>query len=113
MRGDDMTGEQIIGLYDTVSQLTEQMLAAAQNSDWDNLVALEAHCASQVQILKASEPADPLPGEFRSRKIEIIHRILDHDRQIRDLTQPWMAQLSTLINSRGAQRKLSAAYGSV
>ncbi|MEJ7805294.1 MAG: flagellar protein FliT [Telluria sp.] len=32
------------------------------------------------------------------------------DREIRTLTEPWMAELSALINSAGTERKLSRAY---
>ena len=106
-----MNSEQIISIYETVSDITGQMLAAAQTRDWENLVQLETHCAEHVQKLKQCEPALPLTGESRVRKISIIHKILAHDRQIRDLTQPWMAELSALINSSGTERRLAQAYG--
>ena len=106
-----MNSDQVISLYETVSELTGQMLAAAQSRDWKNLVALESDCASQIQCLKDGGPLVPLTGAVRARKVAIIHQILAHDRQIRDLVSPWMAELSVLINSTGATRKLSAAYG--
>ena len=31
--------------------------------------------------------------------------------EIRNIAEPWMAKLSQLINSTGAERKLSQAYG--
>jgi flagellar protein FliT len=105
-----MNSEQIISIYEAVSDLTGQMLAAAQSRDWENLATLEAHCAGHVQTLKDGEPATVLSGDKRARKIEIIHQIMAHDRAIRDLTQPWMAQLSALIHSAGTERKLSMAY---
>ena len=108
-----MNSEQVISLYETVSDLTDQMLQAAQSRDWENLVVLESHCASQIQCLKDGGPVAPLTGAVRARKVAIIHRILAHDRQIRDLVSPWMAELSALINSTGATRKLLAAYGVV
>ncbi len=106
-----MNSEQVITLYETVSDLTGQMLAAAQVRDWENLAALESHCASHIQCLKDGEPVVALTGDTRARKVAIIHQILAHDREIRNLTSPWMAELASLINSTGAQRKLSAAYG--
>ena len=39
--------------------------------------------------------------------------LLNADRRIRDLTMPWMEQLSKLINSTGAERRVVNAYGSV
>lgn len=106
-----MNGDQVISLYETVSVLTGQMLQAAQSRDWENLAALESDCAGHIQCLKEGEPVAPLSGPIRARKVVIIHQILAHDRQIRDLVTPWMAELASLINSSGATRKLSVAYG--
>lgn len=39
--------------------------------------------------------------------------MLSADRKIRDLTMPWMTQLSALINNTGTERRLANAYGSV
>ena len=106
-----MNSEQIISIYEAVSSLTGQMLAAAQPRDWENLAALESHCTDHVATLKQAEPALPLTGELRAKKIRIIHQIMAQDREIRNLTEPWMAQLSKLINSNGTQRRLANAYG--
>lgn len=106
-----MNSDDVISLYQTVSDLTGKMLVAAQERDWENLAELESHCASHIQCLKDGEPVVALTGPVRARKVEIIHQILKHDRQIRDLTTPWMAELAALINSTGTSRKLSAAYG--
>lgn len=43
--------------------------------------------------------------------VALIKQILEDDRKIRDLTMPWMAQLSKLINSTGTERRLANAYG--
>ena len=106
-----MNSDQVISLYETVSELTGQMLQAAQARDWENLATLESHCASQIQCLKDGEPVEALSGAIRARKVKIIHQILAHDREIRNLTTPWMAELASMISSTGTSRKLSAAYG--
>lgn len=106
-----MNSEQIISIYEAVSDLTGQMLEAARVRDWENLAELESHCAGHVSTLKASEPALPLTGESRAKKIRIIHQIMAHDREIRNLTEPWMAQLSAMMSNAGTERKLSRAYG--
>lgn len=106
-----MNSEEVIGMYEAVSDLTGKMLAAAQSNDWDRLVALEARCGSRIEALKDGEPVQLLSGATRTRKVELIHKILAHDREIRDLATPWMAQLASMINSAGTQRKLANAYG--
>lgn len=106
-----MNSEQVISLYEAMSDLTGQMLVAAQSRDWENLAELESHCAAHVQVLRDGETVVALDGPLRARKVKIIHDILAHDRAIRDLTTPWMAELSKLISSTGTSRKLTAAYG--
>ena len=108
---DHMDSQEIITLYEAVSEITDQMLAAARAGDWDQLSILESHCASHVQTLRNGEKPVPLSGPIRERKVEIIHKILANDREIRNLTEPWMAQLSALMNSANTERKLSNAYG--
>lgn len=107
-----MNSHEVIALYETVAVITDQMLTAAKCGDWDQLAVLEARCASHVATLKQGEPPAPLTGEIRVRKVQIIKQILAHDRQIRDIAEPWMAKLSQMINSTSAERRLSHAYGS-
>ncbi|HCY64608.1 MAG TPA: flagellar protein FliT [Oxalobacteraceae bacterium] len=106
-----MNSQEVISLYETVATITGQMLIAARNGDWDELAALESRCASHVETLRSGEPPIALIGEVRERKVKIIKKILADDREIRNLTEPWMGQLSRLINSTGTERKLSQAYG--
>jgi flagellar protein FliT len=106
-----MRTEEIISHYQAVSDITDQMLAAARARDWERFCALESHCASHVQTIRNDGAAVALPAVVREQKIRIIRQILAHDRAIRDITEPWMAQLSALISSTGAEHKLSRAYG--
>ena len=108
-----MTSQEILSVYAAMADLTGQMVQAATRSDWDLLVLLEQRCAAHVQALREQEPAQPMQGAERDRKIELIRQMLNADRQIRDLTMPWMAQLSKLINATGTERRVINAYGSV
>ncbi|MES2831574.1 MAG: flagellar protein FliT [Pseudomonadota bacterium] len=105
-----MNNHQVIALYETVAEITDQMLAAARSGDWEQLAVLETDCARHVEILK-TDPPKPLSGEIRVRKVQIINKILADDREIRNIAEPWMAKLAQMINSTGAERKLSQAYG--
>jgi flagellar protein FliT len=108
-----MTHHEVLTVYAAMADLTEQMLEAATQGEWDHLVELEQRCAAHVRTLQAEEPQQPMVGEQRERKVELIRKMLTADRQIRDLTMPWMAHLSALINSTGAERRLVNAYGGV
>jgi flagellar protein FliT len=89
------------------------MLSAARVGDWDQLVALESDCARQVSMLRQAEPLPPLSGSAREEKVRILRKILADDREIRNLTEPWMAKLETMMHSTSAERKLSQTYGSM
>ncbi|WP_313704287.1 flagellar protein FliT [Massilia sp.] len=108
-----MTGQEVLSEYAAVADLTGQMLAAAEAGDWDQLVLLEQRCTVHVDTLKREEAAVTLNPQGRQAKVDCIKRILADDRRIRDLTMPWMAHLSALINNSGTQRRLANAYGSV
>jgi len=108
-----MNSQEVISLYETVATITNQMLAAARNGNWDELAALEVHCSSHVATLKAGEAPVPLSGLLRERKVKIIQKILADDREIRTLTEPWMHHLSKLIDNAGTERKLNQAYGAI
>ena len=108
-----MTNQEVLSEYAAVAELTGQMLAAAEAGDWDQLVVLEQRCTLHVDTLQRCEAAVELNPTGRQAKIECIRRILADDRRIRDLTMPWMAQLSALISNSGTQRRLANAYGSV
>lgn len=106
-----MTSQEVVAVYEAMVVLTEQMVQAATDSDWDRLVLLEQQTAACVRQLKENEPPLALVGASRERKVEAIKKMLDDDRKIRDLTLPWMARLSALINNTGAERRLARAYG--
>lgn len=106
-----MDSQEVISLYETVATITDQMLTAARNGDWEELIALEARCTRHVATLKAGEAPVQLTGAVRERKVQIIQKILSDDREIRSITEPWMDQLSKLMSSVGTERKLNHAYG--
>jgi flagellar protein FliT len=106
-----MSGQDVLSIYQAMVELTEQMVTAAADSDWDQLVLLEQRCARHVQTLKEHEPAQALSGAGRQKKIDLIKQLLADDRAIRELTTPWMTQLSALINNTGTERRLAHAYG--
>jgi flagellar protein FliT len=106
-----MNSEQILSLYEAIAVITDNMLAAARNGDWEQFTDLESRCAGHVALLKQDQPPSLPAGELLDRKIGIIRKILADDREIRSITEPWMERLSAIINSAGTERKLSQAYG--
>lgn len=106
-----MSSQDIITLYQAMSAITGEMLVAARAEDWELFTIPESRCSAHVQTLKEKEPLQALSSLEREQKISIIQKILADDSEIRNLTESWMAQLSTLMNSASTERKLSEAYG--
>jgi len=106
-----MSGQEVVTTYETMVGITERMLDAASANEWDRLAELEQECARHANRLKANEGGAALGGQERLRKVNAIRRMLDADRQIRDLTTPWMAHLSSLMKSTSTERRVVRAYG--
>ncbi|MDP3844613.1 MAG: flagellar protein FliT [Oxalobacteraceae bacterium] len=105
-----MNSDEVLSLYASVADITDQMLSAARAGDWDSVCTLETRCARHVATLKSGESPVALSGAARERKVAMIQKILADDREIRNIAQPWMANLSALMNSAGTEQKLSRAY---
>lgn len=106
-----MDSLELLIVYEKVAALTENMLNAARANDWELLAQLESDCSLQVRTLKEFETPVALTSPLRERKICLIKKILADDKAIRDLTEPWMQQLSKLMQSSNTTRMLSNSYG--
>jgi flagellar protein FliT len=106
-----MTGDQVISIYESIALLTDQMLAAARASDWELLASLEDQSGTHIAALRDLEDNVQLSEAHRSRKVEIIRKVLEDDRQIRNLTEPGLRRLSALIQSNQTEQKLLNTYG--
>jgi flagellar protein FliT len=105
-----MTSIEILTTYRALSELTDTMLDAARQDEWDHLAILEQRCQRYVGELMQAPPAQMSSDEQRA-KIEIIRGILQNDAQIRALTEPRMHELQQRLHStRNAQRGIHA-YG--
>jgi flagellar protein FliT len=105
-----MNSQEVVSIYETIAVITNQMLTAARCADWEQLATLEKKCAQHVETIKISG-TEATQGPMRERKVQIMQKILADDREIRNITEPWMARLKMQINNVGAQRKLANAYG--
>ncbi|WP_295751197.1 flagellar protein FliT [Undibacterium sp.] len=102
---------EMISIYENVAEITDRMLIAAKSADWDLLTELERTCYNSVQEIQNKDTNLELPLEIKNKKIAIIKKILADDKEIRDITEPWMLQLSKLMKNSESNRKLSQSYG--
>ncbi len=93
-----MAARTALDYYKNISATTSQMLAAAQDQDWDLLTTLEKDCASYRDALIQLESRHPVGEPFAKIKTAYIKKILEDDRQIRELVSPWMKKLEGMLN---------------
>jgi flagellar protein FliT len=106
-----MSPQQILQLYEGVSRLMSEMVAAAHAHDWERLRDLENQCRPLTHTLMAQESGVELPEELKRSKFFLLRKILEDDAAIRAVTQSWMTELQVLIGRTSAQHKLNKAYG--
>ncbi|MCC6532566.1 MAG: flagellar protein FliT [Burkholderiales bacterium] len=103
--------ERLLLTYDRLSRTTGRMLSAARRGDWDDLVKLEQHCAGLVAELSSIERDEALSEGLRARKLGLIRKVLADDAAIRDITEPWMRQLDSMLDANRCRQRLLRAYG--
>ena len=47
---------------------------------------------------------------MQRHKIELIHKILADDAEIRNHAEPWMSRLQSLLGNAGMERRVRQAY---
>ncbi len=106
-----MNPQSMIILYESIADLTHQMLVAANNKDWDKLVDIESHCTTYVEKFKECEAQVMAMTEVeRAHQISLIQQILRDNRRIRELIEPNMQTLSSMIKNTSNERKLAKTY---
>jgi len=105
-----MTSNEMLATYESLSALTGTMLDAAREGEWDRLTALEQRCQGYVGSLQQAEPMKLNANEMRA-KVAIIRTILQHDAQIRALTEPRMHELQQRLAMTRTARHGLDAYG--
>ena len=105
-----MSTQHTLSLYAAVADIADQMLAAAQQHDWEKLATLEAECAARIKRADEDNCAEPLREPEQKLKFSHLKRILDADRQIRNIIDPWMVRLSDILTNNTANRQMFDTY---
>lgn len=98
------SGAQLIDYYKAIEGASRQMLEAAQEENWDAVVRLEGVCAVLIEQLRAESKRQDLPKESRAEKQRIMLSILRHDAEIRQLAEPWLADLDHMLGGVAARQ---------
>ncbi|MBK6631501.1 MAG: flagellar protein FliT [Betaproteobacteria bacterium] len=100
-----------LSLYESMNALSAQMVEAATACDWDRLTLLEKDCAGLVGMLDARDEPTLLTDAERTRKADLIRRILADDAEVRRHAEPWMAQVKLFLGGGARERTVRRAYG--
>lgn len=90
----------LLNYYQAIEKASQDMLEAARNGNWDQVLKLEGACALLISQLKHSAAAKPLGEDEAQFKSRIMQRILVNDAQIRQLAEPWLDELDELLAGR-------------
>lgn len=102
--------ESIVAVYEALWLLTQQMLEAARNEEWDSLIGLGQQRGALVDIMKGRDDVSAMTAIEQQQTGEIIHHILAADAEIRLGTEAWMGELQEMLGSISAEKKLHKAY---
>ncbi|MBY0483155.1 flagellar protein FliT [Nitrosomonas sp.] len=105
-----MNSTQALITYDAILAITGEMLSAAQNNQWNQLILLEQECRKLTEMLVMHDQEPILDKELLQKKVKIITQILADDVKIRAITEPWMIKLQDMLNTNGRTRNLQQAY---
>ncbi len=91
---------QLMGYYQALEKASADMLSAARQADWEQVVKLEGACVLLIaQLKQAADGAGLAPAEEQA-KGRLMQRILLNDAEIRNLAEPWLEDLDRLLNGR-------------
>ena len=99
-----MDPHRILSTYEHIAGLMGRMLEAAGARQWERMRVLESNCKESIEKLKSANLDVPMSAPLRRRRTQLIGEVLRADAQIRDLTEPWSAQLRVLIGGNDRRR---------
>jgi flagellar protein FliT len=102
---------QLLRYYEAIERASADMLTAARDGKWDDVLKLEGACVLLISQLKNAAqgdagaaqdqpPAATLTAEAAKLKSRIMQRILVNDAEIRQLAEPWLQDLDDTLAGR-------------
>ncbi len=99
-------------LYRRMLTISGDMLQAANEEEWDKLIALEQERSGVVETLQSAPNLVPDAEGEREVLVGLIQEIQKCDDKIKPMIVSWMAELKSMFESTGNELKLEKQYGS-
>ena len=96
----DVMTSSLLQYYHAIEKASQDMLKAARQGDWDQVLKLEGACALLISQLKQNANGRPMGEDEAQFKARIMQRILVNDAEIRQLAEPWLDDLDDLLAGR-------------
>ena len=90
----------LLQYYHAIEKASQDMLDAARQGNWDEVLKLEGSCALLIAQLKHNATGKSLGEDEAQFKARIMQRILVNDAEIRQLAEPWLDDLDDLLAAR-------------
>ena len=90
----------LLNYYQAIEKASQDMLEAARQGNWDQVLKLEGACALLISQLKHGANQARLGDDEAQFKSRIMQRILVNDAEIRQLAEPWLDDLDDLLAAR-------------
>ena len=87
----------LLSYYEALEKASTDMLSAAREANWDQVIKLEGACVLLIAQLKHAASQESLAAEEGKLKTRIMQRILVNDAEIRTLAEPWLEDLDRLL----------------
>ena len=90
----------LLSYYEALEQASTDMLSAARQADWEQVVRLEGACVLLIAQLKHAATQKSLPADEAKTKTRLMQRILINDAEIRTLAEPWLEDLDRMLEGK-------------
>jgi len=87
----------LLSYYEALEKASTDMLSAAREADWDQVVRLEGACVLLIAQLKHAAGQARMATEEVKTKTRLMQRILINDAEIRTLAEPWLEDLDRML----------------
>ena len=106
-----MTDEQVLGSYEDMMRVSELMLVATQQGQWDDMAAQQEALSGILAGLGAGEGGELRSADIMAAKKRLIEDILVVQKMTLELSLPLRASVAAMLDSAGSAKKIAHAYG--
>jgi len=92
-----MNTPHLLSYYEALEKASTDMLSAAREADWDEVIKLEGACVLLIAQLKHAAGDTSLAADEAKLKTRLMQRILVNDAEIRTLAEPWLEDLDRML----------------